>query len=241
MTIYYGIYSFFVAIWVLKDAPQYKVSKWWALGAFILPLLVPYYIIKTRPSKSYWKYIGCWLLGFFVFHALGTAMHEIETRKATERPFIQSSGWKRFVSEDKLFAIRFPMRPSRESDILNTANGKVELIQYRAKKGDIFYAVIYADYPLRVLSGMTSEQLLDNSRNGIVENVQGRILSEIVISKGSYPGREFTMKVEPNTIVTSQIVRKDNRMYQIMIVTSGEKLFTSERRQFFDSFEILRW
>jgi hypothetical protein len=240
MITYYGVYSLLVAIWVFKDAPQRNVSRWWALGTFILPLLVPYYIVKTRSSKSYWKYIGLWLVGFFVFHALGTAMHKIEIRNASDRPLSQSSGWKRFVPNDNRFAIHFPTQPSRKSEIVNTPDGKVELIQYMSKKGDVLYAVMYGDYPIKALSGITSEQLLDNARNGAAENVQGRILSEIVISKESCPGREFTIKVEPNTRVTSQIVLKDNRIYQIVVVTPSDKLFTSERRQFFDSFDILR-
>jgi hypothetical protein len=64
----YFLYSLFVSIWIFTGAPIHKASRWWSIGAFILPLLVPYYFIKTRPQK-YWKCIGIWLLGFIVFNA----------------------------------------------------------------------------------------------------------------------------------------------------------------------------
>jgi len=148
--------------------------------------------------------------------------------------------WKTFVSNDKAFTVHFPTEPNRESDVLNPPSGKVELIQYTSKHKDILYAVMYGDYSSNALVGMTSEQLLDNARNGAVENVQGKLLSEVIISKGNYPGREITVKVEPNTVLTAQIILKENRVYQLLVVTPSDKLFTSQRREFFDSFKILR-
>ena len=239
MTIYYALYSIFVSIWILKDAPLQNVSRWWALGTIILPLLVPYYFIKTRPLNRYWKLIGLWILGFFVIHAIGTVMLKVQTTNVPKSSN-QATRWKTFVSDDKGFTFQFPTEPNRESDIVNAPSGKVELIQYMSKHKDILYTVMYGDYPNNALVGMTSEQLLDNARNGAVENVQGKLLSEVVISKANYPGREITVKVEPNTVLTAQIILKDNRVYQLLVVTPSDKLFTSQRREFFNSFEILR-
>jgi len=239
MTIYYVLYSIFVSIWILKDAPLQNVSRWWALGALILPFPVPYYLIKTRPLNKYWKLIGLWLLGFFVIHAIGTVMIKLQTSNVPKSSN-QVALWKTFVSNDKAFTVHFPTEPNRESDVLNPPSGKVELIQYTSKHKDILYAVMYGDYSSNALVGMTSEQLLDNARNGAVENVQGKLLSEVIISKGNYPGREITVKVEPNTVLTAQIILKENRVYQLLVVTPSDKLFTSQRREFFDSFKILR-
>jgi len=239
MTIYYVLYSIFVSIWILKDAPLQNVSRWWALGALILPFLVPYYLIKTRPLNKYWKLIGLWLLGFFVIHAIGTVMIKLQTSNVPKSSN-QVALWKTFVSNDKAFTVHFPTEPNRESDVLNPPSGKVELIQYTSKHKDILYAVMYGDYSSNALVGITSEQLLDNARNGAVENVQGKLLSEVIISKGNYPGREITVKVEPNTVLTAQIILKENRVYQLLVVTPSDKLFTSQRREFFDSFKILR-
>jgi hypothetical protein len=179
------------------------------------------------------------VLGFFVIHAIGTVMVKVQTTNVP-RSSNQLAQWKTFVADDKSFTVQFPTEPNRKSHIVNAPSGKVELIQYMSKNKDIPYAVMYADYPHNALVGLTSDQLLDNARNGAVENVQGKLLCEVVISKANYPGREITVKVEPNTVLTAQIILKDNRVYQLLVVTPSDKLFTSQRREFFNSFEILR-
>lgn len=60
----YSSYSLLIAIWVLYDAPQRKVSRWFVLGVFIFPpILVPLYFIKTRPTRACLKGIGLWIAG----------------------------------------------------------------------------------------------------------------------------------------------------------------------------------
>ena len=240
MILYYGIYSLLVALWVLKDASLRNLSRWWALGIFVLPFLFPYYILRTRPSNLYWKQIGLWLFGFFIFHTIGIAMLKVETNNKPGKPLSQTTEWNKFVSPDNQFSVNFPTHPIRESNIVNTPDGKAELVQYMSKNDDVLYAVMYGDYPAKGLIGKTQDQLLDNARDGAVNNVQGKILNETIISKGGYPCREFAVKVEPNSVVTAQIVLKNNRIYQVMVVAPSDKLFTSQRRQFLDSFELLK-
>jgi len=232
------LYDLLVSVWIYTDTPLYNRSRWWAFATFILPLLVPYYVVKTRPYR-YWKLIGLWLLGFFIAYIIGTAMVKFRTINVPTSSN-QPSQWKTFVSSDKSFTVEFPTEPSRGCDIVNTPNGKVKLIEYMSKSKGILYAVMYGDYPGSALSGLTSEQMLDNARNGAIENVQGKLLSEISISKNGYPGREITVKAEPNMVLTAQIILKDNRFYQLVVITPSDKLFTSQRKEFFDSFKILR-
>jgi hypothetical protein len=240
MFIYYGIYSLLVALWVLKDASFRNMSRWWALGIFLLPILFPYYIVKTRQSNLYWKHISLWLLGFFIFHTIGIAINKIDTNNNPDKSLSQTTEWNKFVSPDDQFSVNFPTHPKRESDIVNTPDGKAELIQYMSKKGNILYAVMYGDYPAKGIIGKSQDELLNNARDGAVNNVQGKILSETIISKEGYPGREFAVKVEPNSVVTAQIVLRNNRIYQVMVVAPSDELFTSKRRQFLDSFEMLK-
>jgi hypothetical protein len=236
MTTYYGLYCILVSIWIFKDAPLQNASRWWSLGSLFFPFLVPYYFIKTRPLNKYWRLIGLWLFGFFVATGVGTLALKVQPPPAS----VQSSTWKLFIPDDKRFSARFPSDPNRESGIVNAPDGRIEFIQYMSKVRDILYTVSYGDYPNNALKGLSSEQLLDNARNGAVENVQGKLLSETIISKGNYPGREITVKVEPNSVITAQIVLNDNRLYSLMVVTPADQLFTSHRREFFDSFSILK-
>jgi hypothetical protein len=59
-----------VSVWIFFDAPKQKRSRlFWPVAAVVVPLLVPYYITKSRPKKK-WRYIGLWILGLYVCHAI---------------------------------------------------------------------------------------------------------------------------------------------------------------------------
>jgi hypothetical protein len=94
MKISYFLYSLLVSAWIFTDAPLYNRSRWWALGTFILPLLIPYYFVKTRPANKYWKYIGLWILGFVVFSTVEAVFLKKDHLKSTSKVSSISSGLK---------------------------------------------------------------------------------------------------------------------------------------------------
>jgi hypothetical protein len=172
---------------------------------------------------------------------IGTAIIKVHAPSIQDKFPNQLSDWKTFVSNDKKFTTQFPTEPDLKPVIfVNTPAGNVELLQYISKVNDIQYEVAYGDFPSNAFIGMTSVQQLDNARNGAVENVQGKLLNELIISKGNYPGREITVKVEPNIVLTEQIILNNNRLYQIIVIAPGDKLFIAKRSEFFNSFKILK-
>jgi hypothetical protein len=74
LKISYLIYGLLIAGWVFTDAPIRNRSRWWAIAVLVLPLLTPYYFVKTRPSNKYWKLIGIWVAGFLVFYTAATVL-----------------------------------------------------------------------------------------------------------------------------------------------------------------------
>jgi len=209
----------------------------YAIFISILALLFRYHVIKTAPLNGYWRLIGLWLLGFSITHTIGIPMVKAQTANlpiSSNKPL----QWKTFVSFDKSFTVEFPTEPSRGCDIVNTPNGKIKIIEYISKSKGILYAVMYGDYPGSALSGLTPEQILDVIKNHAIENVREKVLSEVSISKAGYPGREITVRVEPNMVLSTQIILKDNRFYQLLVITPRDKLFTSQIRRFFGSFKI---
>lgn len=94
MKISYFLYSLLVSAWIFMDAPLYNRSRWWALGTFILPLLIPYYFVKTRPANKYWKYIGLWILGFVVFSTAEAVFLKDDELKSTSKVSSISSNLK---------------------------------------------------------------------------------------------------------------------------------------------------
>lgn len=73
MSIYVLLYAILISVWVFIDCREQKWSQWWALGVFIMPLMTPYYISKTR--EKYWGCIVLWFLGLFVSNFIGPMMN----------------------------------------------------------------------------------------------------------------------------------------------------------------------
>jgi len=59
------LYNLLVAVWIWNDAPTRSRSRGWAIGLFLFPYAVPYYLYLTRPGK-WGKPLGIWLLGFVI-------------------------------------------------------------------------------------------------------------------------------------------------------------------------------
>jgi len=175
--------------------------------------------------------------GVFITHTIGIAMVKAQTANVPTSPN-QPLQWETFVSDDRSFTIQFPTEPIQEYDIVNTPNGEIKVIEYISKSKGILYAVMYGDCPNNALSGLTSEQILDVIKNHGIENVRDKVLSEVSISKAGYPGREISVRVEPNIVLNTQIILKDNRFYQLLVITPSDKLLNSQVRKFFDSFKI---
>ena len=210
----------------------------YAIFISILALLFRYHVIKAAPLNGYWRLIGLWLLGFSITHTIGIPMVKAQTANlpiSSNQPL----QWKTFVSFDKSFTVEFPTEPSRGCDIVNTPNGKIKVIEYLSTSNGILYAVMYGDCPINALSGLSLEQILDAIKNHAIENVRDKVLREFSISRAGYPGREITVKAA-NVVLSTQIILKDNRFYQLVVIAPRDEFFTSQEREFFDSFRILR-
>jgi len=168
-------------------------------------------------------------------HTVGIVIVKAQTANVPNQPL----QWKTFVSDDKSFTIQFPTEPIRECDIVNTPNGKIKVIEYLSTSNGILYAVMYGDCPINALSGLSLEQILDAIKNHAIENVRDKVLREFSISRAGYPGREITVKAA-NVVLSTQIILKDNRFYQLVVIAPRDEFFTSQEREFFDSFRILR-
>lgn len=92
MQISYFLYSLLVSAWIFTDAPLHNHSRWWALGVFIIPIIIVYYFVKTRPAAEYWKCIGLWIIGFVVlFIAESVFLQREQVKPASVIPSVSSS------------------------------------------------------------------------------------------------------------------------------------------------------
>ncbi len=151
-------------------------------------------------------------------------------------------GWQRFISEDGTFSIEMPGKPKASKIILPVEDGQTYLNVFMVdEKKDFVFSIAYVDFSYEVLQKKTEEQILNDARDGAILNVQGTLLSESEVSIKQHPGREIMIRsIDGESIIKARVFLAGNRQYQLMVITSNDKVESFTVRRFLDSFNILK-
>lgn len=151
------------------------------------------------------------------------------------------SGWEKYTSNDGNYSTLFPANPTEETTTVNTAYGYVEDHSAKTTTGGIYYAVVFNELPASYLSETTAGDILDLSRNQMVDAVSGTLLYEKIISIKNYSGRELKIKISSNgetVIITARVFVVENKIYRIIVSTTEDDQFDSSINKFLDSFSL---
>ena len=161
----------------------------------------------------------------------------------------QSSDWQLFESKENGFSILFPREPEVNPQIVNTEVGELTLDVYmvevndQSKDDNLVYSVICTEYPASIFQNPTEETFklfFRNSVDGAVNNVHGKLLSELIIQFDGHPGREIKIDFrEGLAIITMRMYLIDNKMYMIQTITETHKDFNTSIGRFMDSFKLI--
>jgi hypothetical protein len=149
--------------------------------------------------------------------------------------------WRTFTSPEGKFSISMPGQPTVTSIIIDTAFGPTYLNAYMLDSKDgFYYAASFMDHYPQLFEVKSVERILDDSRDGAVANVQGKLLGESAISIKKHPGREIVFEsADGKSIVKARLYIVGERFYQIMATTSKEKQSSYNLTRFLKSFRLL--
>jgi hypothetical protein len=151
-------------------------------------------------------------------------------------------GWREFTPKEGRFSIMMPSKPESEVQSEFTPVGIVKLYIFAAEKDDSYYAVSYSDFPEYVIKYSDVGTVLDDARDGMVANVQGKPISSRRIKLQGYYGRDVKFQVtEEGQVGTAyaRIYLVGNRLYQILVIGPQEQFPESEALRFLNSFQLL--
>ncbi|NTW99209.1 MAG: hypothetical protein HGB35_04635 [Geobacteraceae bacterium] len=152
----------------------------------------------------------------------------------------QKAEWKPFTSAQGGFSVLMPDIPVEKTEQANTVAGMIALHMFSLEQKESAYVVTYSDFPVAVNQTVDSKAVLDSSRDGAVASFQGKLLTETSISIDGFPGRD--LKIEsPDGLhtVRLRIFLVKNRLYQVMIVTTKERVDLKDNFKYLDSFKLL--
>jgi len=100
------------------------------------------------------------------------------------------------------------------------------------------FFVNYADYPARLIDGMTEGQVLEKMRDRSANG--NTLLRDKPIAIAGHPGREYVIaKTDGNYTVVIRSTLVGHRLYQVVCATPGKIEPTSpDVKRFLDSFAL---
>jgi hypothetical protein len=146
--------------------------------------------------------------------------------------------FKPYRSDEGRFSILLPGEPERMVQKVDTPFGALELIMYQAGSKKIGFMVGYADYPQKMFESADIEKMLDDARDGAVQNIQGKLIDEKVLDFHGNPGRELEIKVPNKATIKSRIILIGTRLYQVMVVSESKSALRKNCPKFFESFKV---
>lgn len=159
---------------------------------------------------------------------------------------LRAEDWVPF--EDAGCKMLFPATPKDEAQTVNTAAGKVEVINHTyevpdgVKNDNLEYALsetAYLDSNLTKAINTQPDKFFQGSVNGAVNSVQGKLLSQTTIELDGYPGRKCRIDYKNGlAVITMQIYLVKNKLYILQTITETKKDLNSSMEKFLSSFAL---
>ena len=147
--------------------------------------------------------------------------------------------WEEYISDEGKYKVDFPGNPEIKTQKVNTKIGEIQITMAMLESNNIAYMASFNDYTSEFIKNSNEKDLLDGARDGAVANVQGKLLSELIIELNNIPGREIKIETADgkNTII-QRVYLAGSRLYQVSVVTPKTQSFDKNINKYLDSFKI---
>ena len=167
--------------------------------------------------------------------------HEFDPPEATPKsvadrpPPKGHPDFRELVIDSHECRVRFPGKPEREEQSVDTSAGKIEINTFTAEYKGCAYAFSILDYPPSLVSKAGPQTLLNEYRGGIVDEPNGTLLDSKMSNYQGAPSNDFQY-VDPDygggAIAHCRTVLKGNRMFHLKVVGKAP---TADIHVFFQS------
>ncbi len=161
--------------------------------------------------------------------------------------------WIKYSSPEGRYTVSLPRQPNLSTQEAAAADGQ-KFPQYLAsvvEPGDVVFLTGYFDNaPGTIFSA-------DAARDGMVNRINGTLISENAVSLGGYPGRELKVLAKPAApesaegakpdgveyIVHARFYEVDKRVYVLQVIfpkSLESDAMNARAAKYFDSFQVVK-
>ena len=156
---------------------------------------------------------------------------------AADKP--PKSNWTTYTSTEGRFEILMPGEVKQFPVEVQNEFGHSVLHMNVATWDQTMVVVNWLDYPPDVAQDLP-EQLLDDSREGALDNLGGKLVSETAIKLGRHEGRELLIEVaKQDRLFRARIYLVGNRLYQTVLFGPPKAVKSKQAQQYLDSFKLI--
>ncbi len=147
--------------------------------------------------------------------------------------------WYELKGEDANFKVKVPIKGDWEKSETPWGNSgaviKKYIYQNNHAKSDLFYSVGYTVYPPNFEQN-NKDEFFNQFIKQTEDQLNGKLISQRIISTPAYTGREFTALVSDSFFVRSQFILKDNVLFQLLVGGPGNNAYSTYGEAFLNSF-----
>jgi hypothetical protein len=149
----------------------------------------------------------------------------------------RAEGLEEFTAEAGRFKVLLPGKPDVKE--MKTPAGALHVVQVRTKGGE--YLASWIDLPLEAPDPAEKAQArLDRIRDGIVQQVKGKLVHDRKTTLDKHPGRDLEVETtEPEKgQMRARLYLVGTRLYQVVAAGSKEWTGSEEADRVLDSFGL---
>lgn len=148
--------------------------------------------------------------------------------------------WTPLAPEDSYFRVEMPGEPQVVRRQVKLPFGDAPVNMWVVDDGDRAFIVGYTQYPERVDSVASEDELLDSARNGHLQNVAGRLVRDEPVERGGHRARAIEIEAaEGAAHVRGELIVAYSRLYQVLATTTPGERDGPMVTRFLESFELL--
>ena len=149
------------------------------------------------------------------------------------------SQWTTFGSPEGRFDILMPGEVKQFPVEVENEFGMTVLHMNVATWDQTMLVANWVDYPPDAARDLP-ERLLDDAREGALENLGGRLVSEKPIKLGRFEGRELLIEVpRQDRLFRARVYLVGNRLYQTVLFGPPKAVRSKEAQRYLDSFKLI--
>ena len=153
---------------------------------------------------------------------------------------VQAQQWIDHRPNGGGYRVAFPAQPIEDGRNVDTTLGAVKMRTTAVEIDGRIFMTIDSVYPANLPMG-DPESDLDLVRDGGVQNVNGKLLSEERLSIGNAPARRVVIDIpHSNQAAEALIVLDDHRLFQAVYVGPRGTQSTEQANRFLSSFALER-